>query len=171
VNDDDQGQAALIAIQTDAAAHLERTGSVISKIEETLLLLEQEKLSETVRARVVEALGAELQGAYTGFESVIARILKAKGVQFKKSASHHAELLEAAETHGLMPDHETKRIFYDLVGFRHFFRNSYGANLRDEEILQKGRNLCRVWPVAGGHLSLSISELTSCPVAAKPHMS
>ncbi|MGB8353674.1 MAG: hypothetical protein WCD79_07300 [Chthoniobacteraceae bacterium] len=159
MSDESLSKDAIANIQREALLHLERTGISVAKVAETLELLGKEQLSPKIEGRMVEALAGEMQSAYTGFEAVASRLLKVKGIRFEKSGAHHTELLKAVEEHEILKGESTMSVFYDLLGFRHFIRNSYGVDLRNEEVVEKARNLCAIWPETQTLLAKSIHEL------------
>ena len=108
---------------------------------------------------MVEALASEMQSAYTGFEAVATRILKLKGIRFEKSGGHHAELLKAVESYEILKNERIMQTLFDLLGFRHFIRNAYGVDLRNEEVIEKARNLRVIWPETAALLTESIQQL------------
>jgi hypothetical protein len=126
----------ITAIQTDALDHLERATACVNNAAETLKILQTEDHQDHVRVRITSALAGEIQAAYTGFENVASRVLKADNIVFQKSASFHSELLRTAFEKGLV-DESSESILLDLLGFRHFFRNAYGVALRHDEVISK----------------------------------
>lgn len=146
-------------IQRDALFHLERTGHSVIRTGETIKLLQEDQFSDEITDRLVEALASEVQAAYTGFEAVVTRILKLKGIHIEKSGAHHAELLKAVVSNGILTDETLTKTFFDLLGFRHFYRNAYGCDLRNEEVVEKAQNLCATWPMAEKLLAENINQL------------
>jgi hypothetical protein len=149
----------LASTQSEARFHLERTDRTVAKVHETLGLIERETFRGPIQDRMVEALATELQAVYTGFEAVVTRILKVKGLRFEKSGGHHAELLRAVEAQGVLKDEKMMGTFFDLLGFRHFIRNAYGVELRNEEVIGKAQNLCATWRSIEAALAAAIQEL------------
>jgi hypothetical protein len=146
-------------IQRDALSHLERTSQSVIEASETLRLLGEEVFSPPIRDRLIKSLASEVQGAYTGFEAVVTLILKVEGIRFEKSGSYHAEVLRAVVDNGVLRGEPLMKVFFDLLGFRHFFRNAYGVDLRDEEVVEKAQNLCAVRPAAESSLAARIHQL------------
>ena len=156
----------MATIQQDVLSHLERASQSVLKVKETLDLIGSEPFAAPIRERLIEALAGELHATYTGFEAVAARLLKAKGIRFEKSGTHHAEVLNAVINAGILTGESMKDTFFDLLGFRHFYRNSYGVDFRSDEVVEKAQNLCDIWPEAEKALSDSIDQLSTPKASA-----
>ena len=148
-----------LTAQKELSAHLSRTSNSVLKVQEKIDKLDSNHPDEWYAEDTVEAMALHLQGAYTGFEAVIMRILKSKGVRFSKSEAHHKEIFEAAVSNGILPADAIKP-FADLLRFRHFSRNVYGVELRHEEVIEKGRTLCSIWPSTEKVLSDCIAKIS-----------
>ena len=102
------------SIQKEALSHLSLTNQTVNDVQQSLTNLNDSDLDAFTRSECVRSLGSKLQDTYTGFEAVITRILKSKGVRFEKSESHHQQLLDAAITSGVITDESASSCFYDL---------------------------------------------------------
>lgn len=99
--------------------YLERADAAATKLKKTLGLLGENHPDE-IKDRMVEALGAELQQLYTGFEELSKTLLRAQDIYIKKSEGHHQLLLQHVFARIIPPDEKLQPFWADLLAFRHF---------------------------------------------------
>ena len=81
----------------------------------------------------VRAAASSLQSIYNGIERMLQSVMKDKGIFPPQGEASHSALLTSAATNGVIsPSLEVS--LRDLMGFRHFFRHSYGFMV-DNELL------------------------------------
>ena len=74
-----------------------------------------------------------LHNFYNGIENIIKRILIDKGLVIPQGSSWHKELLNLAETEGIISNH-LKVQLGEFLAFRHFFSHAYAIDLYAERI-------------------------------------
>ena len=67
----------------------------------------------------------------------------------------------------LIPD-QAQGILSDLLSFRHFYRNAYGIEFRDDEVTKKAQTLTVAWPIIESALTGAIEMRNSQPPRIAP---
>ena len=81
----------------------------------------------------VRAAASSLQSIYNGIERMLQSVMKDKGLLPPQGQASHSELLTSATTNGVISS-SLEGGLRDLMGFRHFYRPSYGFMI-DNELL------------------------------------
>jgi len=81
----------------------------------------------------VRAAASCLQSIYNGIERMLQSALKGRNLTAPQGSASHTELLESASTNGIISA-TLESDLRDLMGFRHFYRHSYGFMI-DNELL------------------------------------
>jgi hypothetical protein len=81
----------------------------------------------------VRAAASSLQSIYNGMERMLQSVMKDKGFLPPQGQASHSELLTSAVTNGVI-SLSLEGGLRDLMGFRHFYRHSYGFMI-DNELL------------------------------------
>jgi uncharacterized protein YutE (UPF0331/DUF86 family) len=81
----------------------------------------------------VRAAASSLQSIYNGIERMLQSLLRHKGLVPPKGQASHSELLASAAKIGMISG-SLEANLRDLMGFRHFYRHSYGFMI-DNELL------------------------------------
>lgn len=82
----------------------------------------------------IRAVASALHSIYNGIEKILMMCLKDLGVSYSTDSSWHSNILRLANINQLITD-KTEIELRRLMGFRHFFRHSYGFML-DNELMQ-----------------------------------
>ncbi|MBN8709954.1 MAG: hypothetical protein J0I10_11260 [Verrucomicrobia bacterium] len=106
-----------------ARSHLERLGAVSRKLAHGVELARLQADPEA-RDLAYEGLGARLQAAYTGFETLIEMSLACRGTEIPRGESSHQALLDAALRCSLVTAEEKLKL-EEIKGFRHIHRHVY----------------------------------------------
>ena len=81
----------------------------------------------------VRAAASSLQSIYNGIERMLQSVMKDKGIVPPQGEASHSALLTSAAKNGVISS-SLEVSLRDLMGFRHFFRHSYGFMI-DNELL------------------------------------
>lgn len=81
----------------------------------------------------VRAAASSLQSIYNGIERMLQSVLKHRGLVLPQGQSSHSDLLTVASANGIISS-SLEDSLRDLMGFRHFYRHSYGFMI-DNELL------------------------------------
>ncbi len=81
----------------------------------------------------VRAAASSLHSVYNGIEKMIEFALEGKGIPTPKGESSHSEVLHVAKSSGIITQSLEEEL-RPYMGFRHFFRHSYGFMI-DNELL------------------------------------
>jgi hypothetical protein len=81
----------------------------------------------------VRAAASCLQSIYNGVERMLQSSLKSRNLTVPQGSASHTELLALASTNGIISV-TLGNDLRDLMGFRHFYRHSYGFMI-DNELL------------------------------------
>lgn len=105
----------------------------ISQIEKELEVIN--KLVKTDLNDVeIRAAASSLHSVYNGIEKILVLLFKYQNIHIKSNEKWHAELLhKSTEHHFISNDLEIK--LREIMGFRHFYRHSYGFMLDIELLL------------------------------------
>jgi len=106
-----------------ARSHLERLGAVSRKLAHGVELARLQADPEA-RDLAYEGLGARLQAAYTGFETLIEMSLACRGTGIPRGEASHQALLDAALRCSLVTAEEKLKL-EEIKGFRHIHRHVY----------------------------------------------
>lgn len=122
------------------------------------------------RAALVLAAFA-LHGWYTGFESIAERVVRQLDASIPTGDRWHRELLSqiSVEVPGVRPPVVPRALIGDLaalLGFRHFFRHSYGIDLDVTRLELERIRLERIAPSVATSLDGFDAFLTSAMTSA-----
>jgi uncharacterized protein YutE (UPF0331/DUF86 family) len=81
----------------------------------------------------VRAAASSLQSIYNGIERMLQSVLKHRGLVLPQGQASHSDLLTVASANGIISG-SLEGNLRDLMGFRHFYRHSYGFMI-DNELL------------------------------------
>ena len=81
----------------------------------------------------VRAAASSLQSIYNGMERMLQTVLKEKGGRVSEGPSSHSDLLDAASALGVLSSGLVDSL-RELMGFRHFYRHSYGFMIDHEQL-------------------------------------
>lgn len=123
---------------------LKRIGTVEEKIKQRIERIQTNPSDPVEREALLEAIAYQLQSFYTGVEAFLERTLKATNTKIPSGPSHHAEIINAANTANLIPEGQLDYI-RDLTKFRHATRHGYGYNIQEELMLPKAIQLPAFW--------------------------
>lgn len=97
----------------------------------------------------ISAVGATLHSFYNGVENIFQLIQKGIDKINTQSERWHSELLDSmfkeTENRPAVLDESLREQLSDYMGFRHFFRHSYGYHLRWDLAQPLFENLSTVW--------------------------
>lgn len=105
-----------------------------------------------------------LDHAYEAFETMLVRLERAAGLPERQGASWHRALLvdAAREVPGVRPlivPPEVLGDWVDLLGFRHFLRHAYAAELEPERLRAVAARLARAVAATGPRVQQSLEAL------------
>lgn len=105
-----------------------------------------------------------LDHAYEAFETMLVRLERAAGFPERSGASWHRALLvdAAREVPGVRPlivPPEVLGDWVDLLGFRHFLRHAYAAELEPERLRAVAARLARAVAATGPHVQQTLDSL------------
>ena len=79
----------------------------------------------------IRAVASSLHSIYNGIEKILMMSLKQMGISYDMDNSWHSNILKLSQSNHLISE-QTENQLRRLMGFRHFFRHSYGFMLDDE---------------------------------------
>jgi len=92
------------------------------------------------------AAGSFLQSFYNGIEDIISMFLKRRGEKLPNDDHWHKVLLNKALSNEYNIIKEEKRKYLeDYMGFRHFFRHTYGYDIDTEKLKILINNANKTW--------------------------
>jgi uncharacterized protein YutE (UPF0331/DUF86 family) len=97
--------------------------------------------------RSVIILAAEatfLHNVYNGIENILSQILKAKNIKIPRTSTWHKDLLDVAETKGIISKNMSDEL-YEYLAFRHFFVHAYGFMIEDTKMEPLAENIEDIW--------------------------
>lgn len=106
-----------------ARSHLDRLAGVSRKLT-TGVELARLQVEPEAQALAYEGLGARLQAAYTGFETLIEMSLACRGFGIPRGEASHKALLDGALRCSLVTAEEKLKL-EEIKGFRHIHRHVY----------------------------------------------
>lgn len=116
-----------------ARSHLERLSAVPRKLAHGVELARLQ-VDPEARALAYEGLGARLQAAYTGFETLVEMSLACRGSGIPRGEASHQALLDEALRCSLVTAEEKLKL-EGINGFRHIHRHVYDLVI-DPKILE-----------------------------------
>lgn len=81
----------------------------------------------------ISAVGATLHSFYNGTENILSLIGKFQGIDSSDKSQWHKTLLNFVVTESNGFSIEQKQLLLEYMGFRHFFRHTYGYTLQWEK--------------------------------------
>ena len=99
-----------------------------ANVEKTLVLIEELLSLPVLGKHEAVALGTYLHNAYSGVERMLRTVLEGRGIRVPPSATWHKNLLQRANSEGLLSGEQFDG-FLELLAFRHFHVHGYGHML------------------------------------------
>jgi len=81
----------------------------------------------------IRAAASSLQSIYNGMEKMLAMALERQGRKVRSGPTSHSDLLDEARAVGII-SLELNNSLRELMGFRHFYRHSYGFLIDNEQM-------------------------------------
>lgn len=116
-----------------ANSNIELEFNQIEAEDEIIRLLNKIRRTGGLDKIQIRAAASSLHSIYNGIERILFIILKGKNINIDQSSRWHLELLEKAAQLQLLPGDLMDNL-KEYMGFRHFFRHSYGFMI-DEELI------------------------------------
>ena len=88
----------------------------------------------------IRAVASALHSIYNGIEKILMMVLKDRGITFISDESWHSNILKLSKENDIISS-DVKTRLRELMGFRHYFRHSYGFMLDNELMLPLYDNL------------------------------
>lgn len=115
--------------------------SEIENIDKVLkILLENKEAINSNDPVKLSGVGVYLFNFYNGVENIFKRILTYMGIEIKRDASWHKELLKTALNKNIINE-ELYRLLLDYLGFRHYFVHGYAFNLETDRLQKLINNI------------------------------
>lgn len=111
-----------------------RLDQEVQRVRESLVLLDQCSKDRPERSKFITAILTESVNVYSGIESIIENACRCSGRPVPSGGQFHRDLLNLGQEMKIIPP-DLYGFFSGLMGLRHFFKNSYGLPLSDDQFL------------------------------------